>query len=91
MHERENKYKTKEELEKMGFLNLVKQADERIAAQEAGLDLRPLITKVCIYIYTHTHTHTQREALHSDSVVFFPLLGPVHSHTHTHTHTHTHR
>jgi hypothetical protein len=48
MHERENKYLSKQALEDMGFANLVKQADERVAAEAAGLDLRPLITKVPI-------------------------------------------
>lgn len=45
MHERENKYMTKEQLEAMGFANLVKQADERVAAEAAGLDIRQLTTK----------------------------------------------
>jgi len=40
IHERDNKYLTKEQLESMGFGQLVKQADERIAAEAAGLDLR---------------------------------------------------
>jgi hypothetical protein len=40
MHERENKYLTREDLEARGFGNLIKQADERVAAEAAGLDIR---------------------------------------------------
>lgn len=40
--ERNNKYYTKDELLSMGFERLMKQTDEKIAAKEAGLDLRPI-------------------------------------------------
>uniref|UniRef100_A0A6U3TRP6 ABC transporter domain-containing protein n=2 Tax=Ditylum brightwellii TaxID=49249 RepID=A0A6U3TRP6_9STRA len=43
--ERDNKYYTKDELLNMGFVSLIKQTDEKIAAKEAGLDLRPCTTK----------------------------------------------
>eukprot|EP00543_Licmophora_paradoxa_P003912 CAMPEP_0202445962 /NCGR_PEP_ID=MMETSP1360-20130828/4645_1 /ASSEMBLY_ACC=CAM_ASM_000848 /TAXON_ID=515479 /ORGANISM="Licmophora paradoxa, Strain CCMP2313" /LENGTH=739 /DNA_ID=CAMNT_0049062373 /DNA_START=50 /DNA_END=2269 /DNA_ORIENTATION=- len=42
--ERDNKYYTKDELLAMGFEKLLKQTDEKIAAKEAGLDLRPVTT-----------------------------------------------
>jgi elongation factor 3 len=42
--EKHNKYYTKEELLEMGFERLLKQTDEKIAAREAGLDLRPCTT-----------------------------------------------
>jgi elongation factor 3 len=45
--ERDNKYYTKDELLSMGFERLMKQTDEKIAAKEAGLDLRPVtITEI---------------------------------------------
>eukprot|EP00979_Chaetoceros_neogracilis_P016424 scaffold8007_cov263-Chaetoceros_neogracile.AAC.15 len=45
--ERDNKYFTKDELLEMGFQRLLKQTDEKIAAKEAGLDLRPVtITEI---------------------------------------------
>jgi len=45
--ERNNKYYTKDELLGMGFERLMKQTDEKIAAKEAGLDLRPVtITEI---------------------------------------------
>lgn len=45
--ERDNKYYTKDELLGMGFERLLKQTDEKIAAKEAGLDLRPVtITEI---------------------------------------------
>lgn len=45
--ERDNKYYTKDELLSMGFERLMKQTDEKIAAKEAGLDLRPItITEI---------------------------------------------
>jgi len=40
--EKDNKYFSKEELLSMGFEKLLKQTDEKIAAREAGLDLRPV-------------------------------------------------
>lgn len=40
--ERDNKYYSKDELLAMGFAKLIKQADEKIAAKEAGLDIRPI-------------------------------------------------
>mmetsp|Transcript_7600 Transcript_7600/g.14376 ORF Transcript_7600/g.14376 Transcript_7600/m.14376 type:complete len:744 (+) Transcript_7600:164-2395(+) len=40
--EKDNKYYTKDELLSMGFERLLKQTDEKIAAKEAGLDLRPV-------------------------------------------------
>ena len=40
--ERDNKYYTKNELLAMGFKQLLKQTDEKIAAKEAGLDIRPV-------------------------------------------------
>jgi len=42
--ERDNKYYSKDELMGMGFEHLLKQTDEKIAAKEAGLDLRPVTT-----------------------------------------------
>eukprot|EP00558_Chaetoceros_sp_UNC1202_P010198 CAMPEP_0197245754 /NCGR_PEP_ID=MMETSP1429-20130617/10439_1 /TAXON_ID=49237 /ORGANISM="Chaetoceros sp., Strain UNC1202" /LENGTH=313 /DNA_ID=CAMNT_0042706303 /DNA_START=117 /DNA_END=1058 /DNA_ORIENTATION=+ len=42
--ERDNKYFSKDELLGMGFERLLKQTDEKIAAKEAGLDLRPITT-----------------------------------------------
>ena len=42
--EKDNKYYTKDELLSMGFVQLLKQTDEKIAAKEAGLDLRPCTT-----------------------------------------------
>lgn len=38
--DRDNKYLSKDQLEAMGFGQLVKQCDERVAAEAAGLDLR---------------------------------------------------
>jgi elongation factor 3 len=42
--ERDNKYYTRDELLALGFEKLLKQTDEKIAAKEAGLDLRPCTT-----------------------------------------------
>jgi elongation factor 3 len=42
--EKDNWYYTREELLAMGFEHLLKQTDEKIAAKEAGLDLRPVTT-----------------------------------------------
>lgn len=42
--EKDNKYYSKDELLAMGFVQLLKQTDEKIAAKEAGLDLRPVTT-----------------------------------------------
>ena len=42
--EKDNKYYSKDELLAMGFEHLLKQTDEKIAAKEAGLDLRPVTT-----------------------------------------------
>jgi len=42
VRERDNKYFSKSELLAMGFSKLIKQADEKIAAKEAGLDIRPI-------------------------------------------------
>ena len=42
--ERDNKYYSRDELLAMGFEKLLKQTDEKIAAREAGLDLRPVTT-----------------------------------------------
>jgi len=42
VRERDNKYYSKSELLSMGFEKLIKQADEKIAAKEAGLDIRPI-------------------------------------------------
>jgi elongation factor 3 len=42
--ERDNKYYSRDELLGMGFEHLLKQTDEKIAAKEAGLDLRPVTT-----------------------------------------------
>ncbi len=44
VREKDNKYYTKEKLIEMGFEKTVKQADEKIAAVDAGLDLRPTTT-----------------------------------------------
>mmetsp|Transcript_20747 Transcript_20747/g.29128 ORF Transcript_20747/g.29128 Transcript_20747/m.29128 type:complete len:776 (-) Transcript_20747:155-2482(-) len=45
--EKDNKYYTKDELLAMGFHGLLKQADEKIASKEAGLDIRPVtITEI---------------------------------------------
>jgi len=43
--ERDNKYLTIEQLEAMGFSNLIKQFDEKVKAREAGLDIRPTTTR----------------------------------------------
>jgi elongation factor 3 len=43
--EKDNRYYSREELLAMGFEKLLKQTDEKIAAKEAGLDLRPVTTK----------------------------------------------
>ena len=40
--EKDNKYYSRDELFQMGFERLIKQADEKIAAKEAGLDIRPV-------------------------------------------------
>ena len=42
--EKDNKYYSKDELLSMGFEKLLKQADEKIAAKETGLDIRPVTT-----------------------------------------------
>eukprot|EP00934_Nitzschia_sp_Nitz4_P009110 Nitzschia sp. Nitz4//scaffold62_size106224//86487//90411//NITZ4_004369-RA/size106224-processed-gene-0.39-mRNA-1//1//CDS//3329555895//9100//frame0 len=44
IREKDNKYYTRDELLGMGFEHLIKQTDEKIAAKEAGLDLRPVTT-----------------------------------------------
>jgi elongation factor 3 len=44
VREKDNKYYTRDELLGMGFEHLLKQTDEKIAAKEAGLDLRPVTT-----------------------------------------------
>lgn len=47
VRERDNKYYSKDELLAMGFNQLLKQTDEKIAAKEAGLDIRPVtITEI---------------------------------------------
>ena len=42
--EKDNRYYSRAELLAMGFEKLLKQTDEKIAAKEAGLDLRPVTT-----------------------------------------------
>lgn len=42
--EKDNKYYTRDELLGMGFVHLLRQTDEKIAAKEAGMDLRPVTT-----------------------------------------------
>jgi elongation factor 3 len=44
IREKDNKYYSRDELLGMGFEHLLKQTDEKIAAKEAGLDLRPVTT-----------------------------------------------
>jgi len=44
VREKDNKYYSRDELMGMGFEHLLKQTDEKIAAKEAGLDLRPVTT-----------------------------------------------
>jgi len=44
IREKDNKYYTRDELLALGFEHLIKQTDEKIAAKEAGLDLRPVTT-----------------------------------------------
>ena len=44
IREKDNKYYSRDELLAMGFQHLLKQTDEKIAAKEAGLDLRPVTT-----------------------------------------------
>lgn len=44
VREKDNKYYSRDELLAMGFEHLLKQTDEKIAAKEAGLDLRPVTT-----------------------------------------------
>ena len=47
IREKDNMYYTKDELLAMGFEALLKQTDEKIAAVEAGLDIRPVtITEI---------------------------------------------
>lgn len=47
VREKDNKYYSKAELLSMGFEHLLKQADEKIASKEAGLDIRPVtITEI---------------------------------------------
>mmetsp|Transcript_25748 Transcript_25748/g.33738 ORF Transcript_25748/g.33738 Transcript_25748/m.33738 type:complete len:1268 (-) Transcript_25748:328-4131(-) len=43
--EKDNKYMTIDELEAMGFSNLIKQFDEKVKARTAGLDIRPTTTR----------------------------------------------
>ena len=50
VREKDNKYFSKDELLAMGFVGLLKQADEKIAAREAGLDL-----KHCTVTEVQTH------------------------------------
>lgn len=45
IREKDNKFYSKEDLLGMGFEKLLKQTDEKIAAREAGLDIRPVTTK----------------------------------------------
>lgn len=45
VREKDNKFYSKDELLGMGFEKLLKQTDEKIAAREAGLDIRPVTTK----------------------------------------------
>jgi elongation factor 3 len=42
--QKKNKYYSRDELLGMGMEHLIKQTDEKIAAKEAGLDLRPVTT-----------------------------------------------
>merc|ERR1719464_597687 len=44
VREKDNKYYTRIELLGMGFVHLLRQTDEKIAAKEAGMDLRPVTT-----------------------------------------------
>jgi elongation factor 3 len=44
IREKDNKYFSRDELLAMGFEKLLKQTDEKIAAKDAGLDLRPTTT-----------------------------------------------
>lgn len=44
VREKDNMYYTRDELLAMGFEKLIKQTDEKIAAKDAGLDLRPVTT-----------------------------------------------
>jgi elongation factor 3 len=44
IREKDNKYYTRDELFALGFEHLIKQTDEKIAAKDAGLDLRPVTT-----------------------------------------------
>ena len=44
VREKDNKYYSRDELLGMGFEHFIKQTDEKIAAKEAGLDLRPVTT-----------------------------------------------
>eukprot|EP00668_Euglena_longa_P017226 GGOE01021592.1.p1 GENE.GGOE01021592.1~~GGOE01021592.1.p1 ORF type:complete len:1109 (-),score=317.47 GGOE01021592.1:437-3628(-) len=43
--EKDNKYLTRATLEKMGYLKLVQQADEKVALEASGADLRALTTE----------------------------------------------
>lgn len=43
--EKDNRYLTRAQLEKMGHLKLVQQADEKLSLEAAGSDLRPLTTE----------------------------------------------
>lgn len=44
IREKDNKYYSRDELLGMGFEHLLRQTDEKIAAKEAGMDLRPVTT-----------------------------------------------
>ena len=44
VREKDNKYFSRDELLGMGFEHLLRQTDEKIAAKEAGMDLRPVTT-----------------------------------------------
>lgn len=66
--EKDNKYYSREELLGLGFEHLIKQTDEKIAAKEAGLDLRPVTT-------TEVQKHLDDFALSQDFGTYGKIRG----------------
>lgn len=66
--EKDNRYYSREELLGLGFEHLIKQTDEKIAAKEAGLDLRPVTT-------TEVQKHLDDFALHQDFGTYGKIRG----------------
>jgi len=66
--EKDNKYFSREDLLSRGFEHLIKQTDEKIAAKEAGLDLRPVTT-------TEVQKHLDDFALEQDFGTYGKIRG----------------